>query len=104
MNELITEPIALIIVAIISVIGTLTLGLITRNEIKGRVGTPAENGHGTLIQMCEQILAGQVGQDNRLAKIEAVQLGQGQRIAALELLQVEHNERIHEIEINQEAA
>lgn len=40
----------------------------TRREIGRRVGTP--NGHGNVVQMVERLLAGQAGQDERLAKLE----------------------------------
>ncbi len=40
-------------------------------EAREAIGTP--NGEGTAIQMLERILAGQAGQDNRIARLEGGQ-------------------------------
>lgn len=40
----------------------------TAEQTQERIGSP--NGHGDLVTMMERLLAGQVGQDNRLGRIE----------------------------------
>ncbi len=46
------------------------------------IGTP--NGQGNVVQMLERILAGQTGQDNRLARLEAHQHDHETRLAVVE--------------------
>ncbi len=46
------------------------------------IGTP--NGQGNVVQMLERILAGQTGQDNRLANLEAHQHDHEIRLAGIE--------------------
>ena len=66
--------------AIASVIGAVVLASlgafaegIRRNAKQAREAIGEPNGDGTVVQMCERILAGQAGQDNRIARLEGRQ-------------------------------
>jgi len=81
-------------VAVITTLGGLVVAIVGANSILGKrssdrleraVGVP--NGQGNLVQMAERILAGQAGQDNRLAKLEAGQAQQAIDLARLEQAQ-----------------
>lgn len=66
-----------ICVALITTVGGVIVALIQARKtdrIGEKIGTP--NGQGNLVQMAEQLLAGQADQDQRLAAIEA-RLGRG---------------------------
>ena len=53
---------------LVGVIGPTIVALIGLREVKRRVGTP--NGQGNVIEMLDQLLAGQAIQDGRLVTIE----------------------------------
>jgi hypothetical protein len=66
--------------AVASVIAALVLAslgalgeTIRRNAKQARQSIGEANGAGTVVQMCERILAGQAGQDNRIARLEGGQ-------------------------------
>ena len=79
-----SDPVMVALIA--SLIGPGALTVLnrwgTKRELERRVGTP--NGKGNLVEMCESILAGQAGQDNRLARIESRQMDHESRIRAIE--------------------
>lgn len=59
-------------VAMITTTGGVIVAIIQARKVDRvgeNIGTP--NGHGNLVQMAEQLLAGQADQDQRLAAIEA---------------------------------
>lgn len=57
-----------VVVAIVALVGTVTTAMVTREQVRHRIGTP--NGQGNVIEMLERLLAGQTGQDARLASLE----------------------------------
>lgn len=83
------------IVTTIGVLGAAAIGAlgeaIRRNARATRDAVGEPNGQGNVVQMCEQILAGQAGQDRRLATLEERSLantnrldGHARRLTALE--------------------
>lgn len=54
------------IATITAVLGPVMLAMVTRREIKSRVGTP--NGQGNVVEMLEKLIESQAGQDRRLAE------------------------------------
>ena len=66
----ISEPsLIAVVVAVVGAIGAVTsahLANSTRKDVQTRIGTP--NGHGDVVTMMERLLAGQTGQDARLAQ------------------------------------
>lgn len=93
-----TEVTDLVVSAVglsVAVIATAVAALAKRSsdsvgdDIREWVGTP--NGHGNVVAMLERVLAGQTGQDARLARLEAWQAEvrdglrrHGERIGAVE--------------------
>lgn len=86
-----------VVVAFVGVIGAaIRLGFKVWDELadlrrdqERRIGTP--NGHGNVVEMSEKLLAGQAGQDSRLAVLEresirqaAAQKDQGERLGLVE--------------------
>ena len=51
-------------------------------DVRDRIGTP--NGQGNVVEMMERLLAGQAGQDNRIARLEASDAAHDERIRKLE--------------------
>lgn len=76
-----------VLVAIIAAVGVIGaagfgfLGVVVQN-LRKSIGEP--NGHGNLVQMAEKLLAGQAGQDRRLAKLEHGQAEHAQRLDRVE--------------------
>jgi hypothetical protein len=65
---------ALSAVAVVLAAAVGTFGEIIRRQAKAtRQSVGEANGDGTVVQMCERILAGQAGQDNRIARLEGGQ-------------------------------
>jgi hypothetical protein len=56
--------------------------LVTRRELKTRVGTP--NGSGSLVDMAQKLLEGQATQDARIGRLEACQSRLDRRMSRLE--------------------
>ncbi len=85
--------VALVLVAMIGVLGELIrrgakeardaadTARHTAADAASRIGEP--NGHGNVVEMLERILAGQVGQDNRIARLEGGQHEIRQDVARL---------------------
>lgn len=86
-----------ITVALLAVLGAaIKVGFRIRDELAAlradqahRIGTP--NGHGNVVEMSEKLLAGQTGQDARIAvlekttnRLEAGQRDQGKRLGVVE--------------------
>lgn len=85
-----------LIAAVASVVAAL-IGLATKKSTEDKLGTP--NGHGNIVQMMERLLAGQTGQDERLAVIEARQVRQAERLSAIEDTQQTFCASVHGIEV-----
>lgn len=60
-----------------------------RRDVRDRIGTP--NGQGNVVEMMERLLAGQAGQDNRIARLEGNDLQRSIQVTA-------HDERIRRLE------
>lgn len=60
---------AVVVALITAVVGPLMLAWYTTRQLRSRVGTP--NGQGTVVQMVERLLAGQVTQDIRIGRLES---------------------------------
>lgn len=60
-----------------------------RRDVLDRIGTP--NGQGNVVEMMERLLAGQAGQDNRIARLEGNDIQRG-------IVQSAHDERICRLE------
>ena len=58
-------------------------------DVRDRIGTP--NGQGNVVEMMERLLAGQAGQDNRIARLEGNDIQRG-------IVQSAHDERIRRLE------
>lgn len=67
-------------VAVVGAIATVAVALIAR--MSSRLGAP--NGKGNVVEMLEALLAGQTGQDARLAKLETGQLMHAHRLQRIE--------------------
>ena len=77
-----------IILAIIGAFGSIGAAYAAntaRKDVRDRIGTP--NGQGNVVEMMERLLAGQTGQDTRIARLEGVQVQHGIDLAA-------HDERL----------
>ena len=81
-----------IILAIIGAfggIGAAYAANTARKDVRDRIGTP--NGQGNVVEMMELLLAGQTGQDTRIARLEGTQVQHGIDLAA-------HDERLRLLE------
>lgn len=84
------------IAALASIVNAL-ISLATKKSTEDKLGTP--NGHGNIVQMMERLLAGQTGQDERLAVIEQRQVRQAERLSAIEDTQQTFCASVHGIEV-----
>jgi hypothetical protein len=71
-SELVQAVASVIAALVLASLGALGEG-IRRNAKLARQSIGEANGDGTVVQMCERILAGQAGQDNRIARLEGGQ-------------------------------
>jgi hypothetical protein len=71
-TELVQAIASVIAALVLAGLGALGEG-IRRNAKQARQAIGEPNGDGTVVQMCERILAGQAGQDNRIARLEGGQ-------------------------------
>ena len=84
-------------IAAVASISTALISLATKKSTEDKLGTP--NGHGSIVQMMERLLAGQTGQDERLAVIEARQVRQAERLSAIEDTQQTFCASVHGLEV-----
>lgn len=88
----IDPSLGLIAVALIGACGGIASAYaanVARKDVRDRIGTP--NGQGNVVEMMERLLAGQTGQDNRIARLEGNDLQRG-------IVQAAHDERIKRLE------
>lgn len=79
-----SENVLTAIIGVVGVIGAAGFGTlgVWISSVKKSIGTP--NGHGDLVHMAEALLAGQAGQDKRLAQLEHGQAQHATRITQVE--------------------
>ena len=80
-----------VVAGVFAVIGKRSAG-----RLEKAIGVP--NGHGNVVQMVERILLGQIGQDNRLASLEAGQTQQARDSARLEQAQQDTRTEVARLE------
>jgi len=78
-------------IAAVASIGTALIALATKKS--------TEDGHGNIVQMMERLLAGQTGQDERLAVIERRQIEQAKRLTQVEETQQTFCASVHGLEV-----
>lgn len=90
--------VAIVVVIVSAIVGPLVVAKANERakRIEERLGEP--NGHGNVVQMMERLLAGQTGQDARLAQIEGRLHRGDERMGRLGAKVSDLSERVAKIE------